>query len=479
MLFTEPSFLFVFLPAVLFFYFLIPVRSITYRNIVLFLSSIIFYAWGEGSYCLLIILSILVNYSIGVVIANSRNSWPSRLALIIGVSANLCLLVVFKYVSFIAGNINVILAWFGLHAIQVRSFVMPLGVSFFTFQGISYVADVYRGDVEPARTILDVAVFKSFFPQLIAGPIVRFHDVTEQIQARSVNIHDFAQGVRRFIIGLSKKVLIANQVAVPADQIFALSPGGLGPGLAWLGVVCYTFQIYFDFSGYSDMAIGMGRMFGFYFPENFRYPYAARSVTDFWRRWHMSLSSWFRDYLYIPLGGGRVHPLKVYFNLILVFFLCGLWHGASWNFVIWGLFHGAFLVIERIGAAIKARSIPSLLKHGYTLAVVMAGWVFFRTETLEDAAVFFTAMLGLGPGRAVLTWSFLNNLQWAILLIAAFASMPLFPAIRLLKHRLGASLPASRSSIELTAAVALTAIFLVSLSFVAAQGYNPFIYFRF
>jgi alginate O-acetyltransferase complex protein AlgI len=475
MLFTEPLFLFVFLPLVLVFYFLIPIRSITYKNLVLFVSSVFFYAWGEGPYFLILIFSILVNYAIGVAIALSWNRWSRRLALAVAVVANLSLLLIFKYANFLTDNLNVALGLLGAGPVQVQRMVMPLGVSFFTFQGISYVVDVFRGEVQAARRPLDVAVFKSFFPQLIAGPIVRYDDVAEQIRSRRVSGDEFAAGVRRFIAGLGKKMLIANQMALPADQIFALPTDQLGPGLAWLGILCYTFQIYFDFSGYSDMAIGMGRMFGFHLPENFRYPYAAASITDFWRRWHMSLSSWFRDYLYIPLGGNRVSPLRVYLNLLAVFFLCGLWHGASWNFVVWGLFHGLFLVAERVGGQFGGPPVPWPLRHAYVVVVVMVGWVVFRTETMAAAGSFLAAMAGLGAGHAAVRWSTLNGLQWLMLPVAAIAALPWLVALDSLRRRLDLDLPA----LGLLVTGGEIALLIVSASFVAAQGYNPFIYFRF
>ena len=297
-----------------------------------------------------------------------------------------------------------------MQPIAVPRVLLPIGISFFTFHAISYVIDVYRRDATAQKSPVHAALYLLLFPQLIAGPIIRYRDIADQLARRVVTLDDFAYGVRRFVIGLAKKVLIANVVAGPADQIFAMPPAELSTAHAWLGIVCYTLQIYFDFSGYSDMAIGLGRMFGFRFPENFRWPYIATSVTAFWRRWHISLSTWFRDYLYIPLGGNRVSPARRYRNLVTVFFLCGLWHGASWNFVIWGLWHGSFLVIERVLHAIARQISPRrdhaiaahpeslawpIWPHVYTLVVVMIGWVFFRAETLPGAIAFLRSLAGL------------------------------------------------------------------------------------
>jgi alginate O-acetyltransferase complex protein AlgI len=329
------------------------------------------------------------------------------------------------------------------------------------------------------KSPVHAALYLLLFPQLIAGPIIRYRDIADQLARRSVTLDDFAAGVRRFIVGLGKKVLVANIVAAPADQIFALGAAQLTTPLAWLGIACYTLQIYFDFSGYSDMAIGLGRMFGFRFPENFRWPYVAGTIQEFWRRWHISLSTWFRDYLYVPLGGSRTTPARTYRNLVIVFFLCGLWHGASWNFVIWGLFHGFFLVVERLGLAAVLHRLWAPVRHAYVLLVVMVSWVFFRANTLPEAMAFLSALCGATEAVSPpLTFQWYLTPELMLALAAGIAgSAPLVPA-------LGASLergpaPGRARLVDLASAVALGGIFFASILQLAARTYNPFIYFRF
>src|SRR5262245_5148881 len=326
-----------------------------------------------------------------IAVDRERESGRSRVWLAIAVAVNLVVLGIFKYANFFADNVNTLLLALQVQPVVVPRVLLPIGISFFTFHAISYVVDVSRRDATAQKSPVHAALYLLLFPQLIAGPIIRYRDLADQLALRRVTLDDVAYGVRRFIIGLGKKVLVANVVAGPVDKIFAMPFAQLSAAHAWLGIVCYTLQIYFDFSGYSDMAIGLGRMFGFRFPENFRWPYVAASVQEFWRRWHISLSTWFRDYLYIPLGGNRVSPARRYRNLVTVFFLCGLWHGASWNFVIWGLWHGTFLVIERVASSGERRGRP-FLSHVYTLVVVMIGWVFFRADTLSHAVAFLGAM---------------------------------------------------------------------------------------
>src|SRR5258708_9332735 len=345
MLFTEPAFLFAFLPATLALYFLAPTR---WRNAVLAFASLAFYAFGEPRFLPFLVVSIALGYVFAIWIERTRATPRGRAVLALAIALDLLLLVVFKYASWIADNVDRAVAALGLGHLPVPSILLPLGISFFTFHKISYEVDVYRGVTRAQRHPLTLGVYFLFFPQLIAGPIVRYHDIAAQLVSRVVTRGAFADGIRRVIIGLAKKVIVANTVAVVADGIFKIPDGQLTTPVAWLGVLCYTLQIYFDFSGYSDMAIGLARMFGFRFLENFEHPYASRSITEFWRRWHISLSRFFRDYLYIPLGGNRHGDARTYANLMIVFFLCGLWHGASWAFVAWGLYHGAFLVIERL-----------------------------------------------------------------------------------------------------------------------------------
>ena len=344
MLFTSPVFLFLFLPLVLGLYVFLPSK---WRNAWLLIASLFFYAWGETFYTLIMLASITANYVFGLLIEWQRDTAAMRPLMVGAVVVNLLLLIGFKYANFLLRSLNVLLGHLGIAPLYLAPVHLPIGISFFTFHALSYVIDVYRADARGQKNFVRVALYVTLFPQLIAGPILRFHQVADQFVRRQVSLPLFAAGVRRFLVGFGKKVLIANTLAVPADAIFGADSATLSSGAAWLGIVCYTLQIYFDFSGYSDMAIGLGKMFGFRFPENFNYPYVSRSIKEFWRRWHISLSTWFRDYLYIPLGGNRVSSWRNHLNLVIVFFLCGLWHGASWTFVIWGLYHGVFLVIER------------------------------------------------------------------------------------------------------------------------------------
>jgi alginate O-acetyltransferase complex protein AlgI len=382
----------------------------------------------------------------------------------------------------------------GAQPIAVPRVLLPIGISFFTFHAISYVVDVHRRDATAQKSPVHAALYLLLFPQLIAGPIIRYRDIADQLARRLVTVDDFGYGVRRFIIGLAKKVLVANVVAGPADRIFAMPVAELSTGHAWLGLTCYTLQIYFDFSGYSDMAIGLGRMFGFRFPENFRWPYIAESVQEFWRRWHISLSTWFRDYLYIPLGGNRVSPARRYRNLVTVFFLCGLWHGASWNFVIWGLWHGTFLVIERLLATKTRRHEHDqssswlrdfvaiqwpLWRHVYTMLVVMIGWVFFRADTLPGAVAFLRTMAGLSaaaPTIYTLRW-YLTPELWLTLAAGVIGSTPWVVAVA--RRLARAEPPPFDWPVSLVSATALTALLVASIVSIAARTYNPFIYFRF
>ncbi len=344
MLFSSPVFLFGFLPLLLVFYFLCP-KSL--RNVLLLLASLWFYAWGEPSLVVLMLISTAMNYGLGCWVDVTRERPASKWILAFAVALNLSFLVYYKYAGFLIDSLNSLLAFVGTPSLGRPEVTLPIGISFYTFQAMSYVIDVYRGQAQAERNPINVALYIALFPQLIAGPIVRYTDVAAQIKVRSIDRDSFAYGIQRFIVGLGKKMLIANSAASVADAAFEIPDNQLSLAVAWLGILCYTVQIYFDFSGYSDMAIGLGRMFGFKFLENFNYPYIAKSVTDFWRRWHISLSTWYRDYLYIPLGGNRCAPWRVSLNLMIVFVLCGLWHGASWNFAIWGIYHGSFLMLER------------------------------------------------------------------------------------------------------------------------------------
>jgi alginate O-acetyltransferase complex protein AlgI len=479
-LFTEPTFLFLFLPILLALYFATFSRVHgAYGNWLLLVASVIFYAKGGGAFTWLMLGSITFNYWMAIAVDRGRDSGRAKPILAAAVAVNLIVLGVFKYANFFADNVSTLFLVLGLHPLVVPRVLLPIGISFFTFHAISYVVDVYRRDATAQKSPVHAALYLLLFPQLIAGPIIRYRDLADQLAERVVTLDGFACGVRRFIIGLAKKVLIANVVAGPADAIFGLPFDQLSAGHAWLGIICYTLQIYFDFSGYSDMAIGLGRMFGFTFPENFRWPYIADSVQDFWRRWHISLSTWFRDYLYVPLGGNRVSPARTYVNLVTVFFLCGLWHGASWNFVIWGLFHGTFLVIERLVSRRRVRAreagtpVRQLALHAYTLTVVMAGWVFFRAETLPGAIAYLRALAGLSlamPTPFTVQW-YLTPELWLALAAGVIGSMPWIPALARDRE------PSWTFGFASTAA--LVALLAACVMQMAARTYNPFIYFRF
>jgi len=476
-LFTEPSFLFLFLPVLLGLYFAtFQWEHSSYGNWLLLVASVLFYWTGGGAFTWLMLASIAFNYWMAIIV--SRDSrWLAP-----AVAANLVVLGIFKYANFFADNVNTLFLALNVRPVVVPRVLLPIGISFFTFHAISYVIDVHRRDATAQKSPVHAALYLLLFPQLIAGPIIRYRDIADQLARRVVTMEDFAYGVRRFVIGLAKKVLVANIVAGPADKVFAMPLPQLSAAHAWLGVVCYTLQIYFDFSGYSDMAIGLGRMFGFRFPENFRWPYIASSVQDFWRRWHISLSTWFRDYLYIPLGGNRVSTAKQYRNLVTVFFLCGLWHGASWNFVIWGLWHGAFLVAERIRYSIRnpqsaARNLHwPIWGHLYTMIVVMIGWVFFRAETLTGAVAFLKALAGQSPAEPTMYtvgW-YLTPELWLALIAGVLGSAPWVPA---LARRIAE--PRETAGIALLNTAVITALLVLSVMHVAARTYNPFIYFRF
>jgi len=499
-LFTEPTFLFLFLPILLALYFIKGSREHgTYGNWLLLVASVIFYAKGGGTFTWLMLGSITFNYWMAIAVNRAEGTPAAGRRLAFAVAVNLAVLGVFKYANFFADNVNALLPILGVRPVVVPRVLLPIGISFFSFHAISYVVDVYRRDATAQKSPVHAALYLLLFPQLIAGPIIRYRDLADQLARRVVTLDDFADGVKRFIIGLSKKVLIANVVAGPADQIFGMPFAELSPAHAWLGIVCYTLQIYFDFSGYSDMAIGLGRMFGFRFPENFRWPYIADSVQAFWRRWHISLSTWFRDYLYIPLGGNRVSVARRYVNLVIVFFLCGLWHGASWNFVIWGLWHGSFLVLERVtsnrgdrtarsrpntsppipGSAVRSGVLAwPVWPHVYTLVVVMIGWVFFRADTLPGAIAFLKAMAGAttaAPTTYTVQW-YLTPELWLALVAGAIGSTPWAPA---LADRLAARRPQAAWGVSLLSSATLTALLVASIMNVAARTYNPFIYFRF
>lgn len=468
MVFSSVGFLFLFLPLTMALHFAAPLRL---RDMVLLCASFAFYVVGEPHFFWVLLASLALNYGAGLLIPIVDAG--RRLALVsVAVAANVIVLFVVKYAHFAFGGFN---DGSGL-ASWLNGIVLPLGVSFFTFHGISYAVDVYRGACPAQRDPVRFGLYFLFFPQLIAGPIVRYHSVAAQLDARNPGCDDLYEGFRRFTVGLAKKVLIANQVGAVADAMFAIPAEELDFASAWLGAVAYALQIYFDFSGYSDMAIGLARIFGVRFPENFNYPYISQSITEFWRRWHISLSLWFRDYVYISLGGNRRGAARTYLNLATVFVLCGVWHGASWTFAVWGIYFGAFLILERVWASGIVR-VPALLRHVYALLVIMVGWVIFRSPDLTYAGGFLSAMITpeLRGGYVKALYA-LEPGTLIVLIIAVVFSTPL-------PTRLSAAAAEIRELPglfrEWAVATAVVSTFLISLSFVVSSSYNPFIYFRF
>ncbi len=475
MVFSSTIFLFGFLPVVLAVYFLL--RSVRARNAFLLAASLFFYTWGELGYVTLLLASVLMNWGFGLLIDRRRSDAGPPRMLHLAIALNLTLLVAFKYANFIVDNLNTGLASLGIAPLQLDPVHLPIGISFFTFQALSYVVDVHRGDAPVQRSLARVGLFISLFPQLIAGPIVRYHQIANQLSLRITTTGDVARGLRRFVVGLGKKVLVANTLAIAADSIFALPPSELTAAVAWLGLVCFSLQIYFDFAGYSDMAIGLGYCLGFRFPENFDWPYLSGSIRTFWRRWHISLSTFFRDYLYIPLGGNRGTALRTHTNLIAVFLLCGLWHGASWSFVVWGASHGAFLVLERgrFGALLDAA--PGWVRQAYTLGVLAIAWVFFRADDLHHAGAYLTAMFGAADAASTQApFALFWNAQLGFVL--ALALLSVIPRTRrtidALATRASAEAPLAWAQLAATLGV----LVLCSMSLVSGT-HNPFIYFRF
>jgi len=482
-LFPEPAFLFLLLPLLLGTIVVVPPKG---RNVALLLASLIFYWWGERLFMLMVI-SITMNYLFGLFIDKERRPTRSRVFLILGIAANLGLLGVYKYGNFAIGIWNDL----GLPEYHRDDPIhLPIGISFFTFQAMSYIVDCYRGDARRQRNPLHVGLYVSLFPQLIAGPIVRYRDVAEQIVHRVISFPGFSAGLQRFIVGLGKKVLVANSLGATVDLIFDLPADQLSPAVAWCGITCYILQLYFDFSGYSDMAIGLGRMLGFRFPENFNSPYISRSITEMWQRWHITLGSWFRDYLYIPLGGNRCAPWRVYFNLGTVFVLCGLWHGASWNFIIWGAWNGAFLIAERSGLGGLLRKLPAAVPWAYTTLGWMLGLVIFKAGDpkiggdMGQAGAYLAHLFGFGPGGAqTVGLGAVVNAEMAIgLALGLIGSFPLIPWLR---RRYEGFRYDARNPERIDAvwhggrAVCLAVILLLSAYLVAAGAYSPFLYLQF
>lgn len=465
MVFSSFTFLFIFLPLVLLTYFLAKKRQ--YRNVVLLVFSLIFYAWGEPVYVLLMLLSIIVNYFIALKI--ERRKKGKKKWMIIDVIFNLGIIGFFKYGNFMIQNINSI-----FHSnIGEMNLALPIGISFYTFQVLSYVIDVYRKTVPAQKSMVNLGMYVTLFPQLIAGPIVRYETVAEEIENRKENFNEVVEGLKRFFIGLGKKVLIANQMALIADTIYGGDLEVTGTIALWLAAISYTLQIYFDFSGYSDMAIGLGRMFGFHFLENFNYPYIAKSITDFWRRWHISLSTWFRDYVYIPLGGNRVNKLKWLRNILVVWLLTGLWHGASWNFILWGVYYGVILIIEKVFLGKLIEKLPKVLQHIYALFFIIIGWVIFRVEDFSQMGIVLQKMFVWQASgivdNIILNFDIFSSLPY--ILVGIIGSIPLLANIREKRRE--------TTTYQVASSIWSFGVFILSICFLLVATYNPFIYFRF
>ena len=460
MVFSSFVFLLVFLPLILLLYYISPGRI---KNLVLLLGSLLFYAWGEPVYVLIMLFSTVFDYTNGRLIsyfkAGNRNLW-AKAVLIVDICGNLGILGFFKYADFFIGTVNS-LTGAGIGLLQIA---LPIGISFYTFQTMSYTIDVYRGQVPPQRNILDFATYVTLFPQLIAGPIVQYKTVAHELGKRRVGLEDFSEGVYRFSKGLAKKVLLANQIGSLWDTISSMQE--LTVATAWLGAIAYSFQIYFDFSGYSDMAIGLGRMFGFHFLENFDFPYVSKSITEFWRRWHISLGSWFREYVYIPLGGNRKGKLRQVMNLLIVWMLTGLWHGASWNFVLWGLYYGLLLILEKLFLSKIMERLSGVLKHIYSLFLILLGWMIFAQTDMSRLGVYLKAMFGVGVELVNSDFWYFLSCNGVLLVILVLCSMNVWK--RIPQKMLGVCKP-----------VLMVLFMALSFAFLVGDSYNPFLYFRF
>lgn len=473
MVFSSVVFVFVFLPAVLACYFLTPRRLRPLRNLILLVFSLAFYAFGEPVYVLVMLFSISINYILGFFVEKTRPQRARALACAVAVVLNIGVLIYFKYTGFFVEVLNGVT---GL-GLQTAKITMPIGISFFTFQGLSYVLDVYFGTARVQKNPLNVALYVSFFPQLIAGPIVRYETIAEQIEDRDENLSDAAAGISRFIMGFGKKILIANNVGLVADAVFSKQPGELSFLLAWFGLIAYSLQIYFDFSGYSDMAIGLGRVFGFHFLENFNYPYISQSITEFWRRWHISLGTWFRDYVYIPLGGNRGTVLRHIRNIAVVWLLTGFWHGAAWNFIAWGLYFGVLLVLEKYLKYTQKLWKP--LRHLYALLFILLGWVLFRSPDIGYALGYVKVLFGAGAAgiQNGETVYYLHE-YGLVTLLGIIACLPVKDAFLSLIGRFKTDKNEGLVTGHVRNAFVL-AVFALSIVYLVKSDFNPFIYFRF
>ncbi|MDO5424720.1 MAG: MBOAT family protein [Eubacteriales bacterium] len=473
MVFSSLLFLFRFLPAVFLLYYIAPRKL---RNLVLFLFSLFFYAWGEPKYVFLMLFAITMDYCLGRLIDRSLNQGRKRAAkgfLLVSVLVNLSILGFFKYADFLIGTVNSLT---GLD-LPLLGIPLPIGISFFTFQTMSYTIDVYKRATTVQTNWVNYGTYVSMFPQLIAGPIVQYKTIAEQMKNRRETSDDFVEGISRFLIGMGKKVLLANNIGLLCDTVMALPAAELPVLTAWIGAIAYTFQIYFDFSGYSDMAIGLGKMFGFHFLENFNYPYIAKSITEFWRRWHISLSSWFREYIYIPLGGNRRGAARQIRNILVVWLLTGIWHGASWNYVLWGVYYGILLILEKFVFKNALKKLPGVLRNVYTMVLVILGWVIFKCEDLSYCLSYLRAMFG-GFGQQLIGEESLYLLgNYGVLLVILLFACTMIP--KKIAGRVMGRLGEASWIGTLLKAVWYAGIFIISLAYLVDATYNPFLYFRF
>ncbi len=458
MVFSSITFLFYFFPIVLFSYFLSPSKL---KNFTLLIFSLIFYAWGEPIYILIMLFSTVVDYTHSLIIDKYRNTFKAKLALISSIIINLSLLVFFKYSDFFISIINSIFNT----DIALFNLTLPIGISFYTFQTMSYTIDVYKNEAKPQKNIINLGTFVTLFPQLVAGPIVRYVDISKQLNNRHSNINKIYEGIYRFTIGFSKKILLANNLGLIWASVKSTPYSELSNLTAWLGIICFTLQIYFDFSGYSDMAIGLGKIFGFDFLENFNFPYISKSITEFWRRWHMSLGIWFRDYVYIPLGGNRVSKLKWFRNIFIVWFLTGFWHGASFNFILWGLYFGFILMLEKLFILNILDKLPNLFKHIYTLFLVVIGFVIFDISDFKDIFDYLNAMFNINNNFIDSTFIYYLVPNITLLIISIIASTPIIKTIL-------------DKNIYIRFVVIILG-FILCVSFLVDSSFNPFLYFRF
>ena len=470
MVFSSLNFMFVFLPIVFGIHFISP-RKI--RNFILFIASLVFYAWGEPFYVVLMLFSTILNFVYGALVQKYKGKTSAKWILASSVVLNLGILGFFKYTDFFIGNIN---AWFGA-SIPLLNLTLPIGISFYTFQMMSYVIDVYRGDAAAQKNFVSFGAYVALFPQLVAGPIVRYTTIADQLDNRRESTDMFAYGIKRFVTGLAKKVLLANTIGQVWTQLSSMEVSSMSVVGTWVGALAFTFQIYFDFSAYSDMAIGLGQMLGFKFLENFDYPYISKSITEFWRRWHISLGTWFREYVYIPLGGNRKGLIRQIFNLLIVWFCTGFWHGASWNFLIWGGYYGVLLIIEKLFLLKVLKKIPAFFSHVYTLFFVVIGWVIFGFDDMTKGWEYLKGMFGFGGLQLVDNMSLyllLSNLVLILILIVASTPLP-----AKLGRKIMSMVQTKTWAAMIIENVFIIAIFVVSVAFLVNSTYNPFLYFRF